>query len=179
MTISSDFINGQFGWAHYLILLVVIQRLAELIYANHNTKRLLASGGYETGRDHYVLFILLHSTWLATLLFLTPANPEFNTVLIFSFVLLQLGRLWVILTLGQFWTTRIITVPNAPLVKHGPYKFIKHPNYFIVAFEIPLLPLALGMPLTAAIFGLANLALLYYRISIENKELDKRIHLSS
>ena len=88
-----------------------------------------------------------------------------------SFLVLQLGRLWVVASLGRFWTTRIISLPGAPLVRRGPYRFLRHPNYLIVELEIVTLPLAFGGWLVALVFGIANAALLAWRIRIEEASL--------
>jgi methyltransferase len=86
-------------------------------------------------------------------------------------MVLQAGRLWVIGTLKGRWTTRIIVLPGAPLVRSGPYRFLAHPNYVVVAGEIAVLPLAFGMPAYAAVFSLLNTAVLYVRIKAENEAL--------
>jgi methyltransferase len=157
-----------FGWAHALILLVAIQRVAELLYARHNTRALMARGGVEVGAGHYPLFVLLHGSWLVVLFVATVPNPPVHLPLLLLFLLLQAGRAWVIVSLGPYWTTRIVVVPGAAPVRSGPYRFLRHPNYLIVAVEIPLLPLLLGMPGLAMLFGGLNLALLAYRIHVEN-----------
>ncbi len=157
-----------FGWAHALILLVAIQRVAELLYARHNTRALMARGGVVVGAGHYPLFVLLHGSWLVVLFVATAPNPPVHLPLLLLFVLLQAGRAWVIVSLGPYWTTRIVVVPGAAPVRSGPYRFLRHPNYLIVAVEIPLLPLLLGMPGLAMLFGGLNLALLAYRIHVEN-----------
>ena len=90
------------------------------------------------------------------------------------FVLLQAGRLWVIASLGRFWTTRIITVPGAPLIRRGPYRWLKHPNYLVVAGEIAVLPLAFGLWQVAVVFSVLNALLLWHRIRWENRALAPR-----
>jgi len=156
------------GWAHVLIAAVTLQRLAELAYATRNTRALLAKGGQETGAAHYPLFVLLHGGWLAAMAALTAPNPAPGWFWLTVFAACQALRLWVIATLGPYWTTRIVTLAGAPPVTAGPYRLLRHPNYAIVAVEIPALPLALGMPIVALVFGAANLALLGFRIAIEN-----------
>jgi methyltransferase len=156
------------GWPYAVIALVALERVAEVVRARRNTAVLLARGGRESGARHYPLFVLLHASWLAALVaFARPdALPGWQWLILFA--LLQLGRLWVIATLGPYWTTRIITVPGAAPVTDGPYRYLRHPNYLIVAIEIPALSLALGEPGVALVFGTLNLALLAYRIRIEN-----------
>ena len=157
------------GWAHLLIALVALQRLAELVYARRNSRTLLARGGVEIGAAHYPLFVLLHGAWLATLFVLTAPDPVPRWPLLLLFAALQASRLWAIASLGPYWTTRVIVVPDAVSVRRGPYRFFRHPNYLIVALEVPVLPLALGLPSVALVFGLLNLALLAYRIGVENR----------
>ena len=157
-----------------ILILVAFQRLAELIYAKRNSKRLLAAGAVEVGARHYPLFVLLHGGWLAALFILIPGDATIDWWLIGLFVLLQAGRIWVIATLGRFWTTRIITQADAPLVTQGPYRFYSHPNYAIVLAEIAVLPLAFGAWEIAALFSILNLALLAWRIHVETTALAPR-----
>ncbi len=159
------------GLAQIVTLLVALQRLAELVYARRNARRLLAAGGVEHGAGHYPLFVALHGAWLAALFVLVPVQAPADWALLGLYGLLQLGRLWVIASLGRCWTTRVIVVPGAPLIMRGPYRFIRHPNYLIVALEIPVLPLAFGAWQIALAFGLANLALLAQRMRIEERAL--------
>jgi methyltransferase len=157
-----------FGWADVLIALVALQRLSELIYARHNTRALMTRGGRETGAGHYPLFALLHGSWLVALFASTEPSPVPQWPWLVLFGLCQGLRVWVLATLGRYWTTRIITVADAPPVATGPYRYIRHPNYLIVAVEIPALPLGLGLPWVAAVFGVLNVCLLAYRINVEN-----------
>lgn len=160
-----------FGWAQAIVLLVAAQRIAELMLARRNTAQLLAEGGIEHGASHYPLFVLLHAGWLLALFFAAPAERAPVWTLILVVGLLQAGRYWVIRTLGRYWTTRIITVPGAPLVTGGPFRWVRHPNYVIVTLEIALLPLALGAAHVSVLFSMLNAALLAWRISIEEKVL--------
>ena len=91
-----------------------------------------------------------------------------------TYLLLQGGRIWVIKTLGPYWTTRIISVPGRPLVKVGPYRYVNHPNYLIVVTEIAILPLAFEAWQISAVFSVLNGALVYHRIQVENKALAGR-----
>ncbi len=156
----------------YLILgVVVVQRLGELAYARRNTVRLLARGGTEPGASHYPLFILLHGSWLAALAVSVPVETGLYLPLLLVFGALQVARVWVLVSLGPHWTTRVISVPGTPLVRRGPYKYLRHPNYAIVTAEIAALPLVFGAWEIAVIFSLLNLALLRHRIRIENAAL--------
>ncbi len=162
------------GWPQWIVLAVAGQRLIELIYARRNTARLLADGGREVGAGHYPLFVVLHAGWLVALFFAVPRNIDIVWPLIGVFLALQLGRLWVIVSLGRYWTTRIITIDGAPLVRRGPFNILRHPNYAIVTCELAVLPLAFGAWWIAATFTVLNAALLAHRIPIENAALAAR-----
>jgi methyltransferase len=115
--------------------------------------------------------VLLHAAWLVTLAAWTAPSPPVNWILIAAFALLQVLRLWVLASLGPYWTTRIITLDEAPLRTTGPYRFLRHPNYLVVALEVPLLALVLDLPVVAVVFGILNLILLGVRIRAENAAL--------
>lgn len=155
-----------------LIALLALQRLGELMLARRNTRRLRAAGAVEVGARHYPLFVALHAAWLATLAVVAWRDPApLHWPWVAVFLLLQAGRLWVIATLGERWTTRVIVVRGAPLVTGGPYRILAHPNYAIVAAEIAALPLAFGAWRLALVFSLLNAALLMHRIRVENRAL--------
>jgi methyltransferase len=158
------------GEGAWLVAFLIVQRLGELVFAQFNTNRLRAMGGVEFGATHYPLMIVLHASWLIGLWMLGKDRPVVAFWLA-VFVALQVGRLWVIASLGRRWTTRVIVLPGAAPVTRGPYRWFKHPNYLIVALEIAVIPLALGLPVFALIFSIANAALLAYRIRIENEAL--------
>ncbi|APO66491.1 isoprenylcysteine carboxyl methyltransferase protein [Rhizobium gallicum] len=154
-----------------LLTFVTIQRLGELVLSRRNTAALLAKGARETGAEHYPYMVALHAAWIGGLWLLASDRPV-NLVWFGIFMLLQILRLWVLATLKERWTTRIIVLPDAPLVRSGPYRFIRHPNYAVVAGEIAVLPLAFGMPLYAAAFTILNALMLAIRIRAENAALN-------
>jgi methyltransferase len=153
-----------------LLLFVTVERLAELVLARRNTSRLLARGAFEAAPEHYPLIVILHASWLIGLWLLAPARDP-NPVFVALYALLEAGRLWVLSTLGERWTTRIIVLPGAPLVRAGPYRFVSHPNYWVVTGEILVLPLVFGLNFYALIFTILNGALLTIRISAEDRAL--------
>ncbi len=150
-----------------LLTFVTLQRLAELIYARHNTAALLARGAREYASEHYPFMVALHAAWLIGLWLFAIGRP-IDPGWFLLFMLLQGLRLWVLATLKGRWTTRIIILPGAALVTRGPYRFLSHPNYAIVIGEIAVLPLAFGLPVYAAIFSLLNGIILAIRIRAEN-----------
>ena len=159
---------------HAVLGLVVLQRLAELVLAARNTSRLRVAGAFELDARGYPAFVLLHGGWLLSLALLVPATAPPSWPLLAVYAVLQLGRVWILVSLGRHWTTRIIVLPGAPLVRRGPYRFVRHPNYLIVAAEIAVLPLAFGAVAIAIVFSLANLLLVARRIAIEERALAPR-----
>ena len=154
--------------------LVALERIAELWYARRNTRALLDAGGVEVGGGHYPLMVALHAAWLIAIVATVPRDATVSVPLLALFLVLQGFRAWVLLSLGRYWTTRVITVPGAPLVRRGPYRFLRHPNYVVVAAEIAVLPFAFGAWGLAALFSALNAALLAWRIFVEEQALAPR-----
>ena len=165
--------------AYVIIALVALQRLAELIHAERNTRALKRRGAIEIGRAHYPLIVAVHTTWLIAIVALLPRDVQINFILVAAFVVLQGLRVWVLATLGSYWTTRIITLKDAPLVRRGPYRFLRHPNYAVVIGEIAILPLAFGEVWVAVAFTVLNAAVLILRIRQENEALAARRTLAT
>ena len=153
-----------------LLALVTLQRLGELVLARRNTRRLLAKGAVEASPGHYPLIVALHAAWLGGLWLLGWDRP-LQPLWLGLFLLLQAGRFWVLATLGERWTTRIIVLPGEPLVRRGPYRLIAHPNYVIVAGEMLTLPLAFGLLAYGIVFSALNAAILWIRIRAEQAAL--------
>jgi methyltransferase len=166
--------DGAFPWRDVILALVIVERLATLWYGHRNAKALLAQGGIEAGAGHYPLLVVVHAAWLGALILFVPRDAPVDSVMLALLVLLMAGRGWVLVSLGPYWTTRVITVPGAPLVRRGPYRFLRHPNYLIVAGEIAVLPLVFGAWEIAAIFTGLNAPLLAWRIRVEDRALADR-----
>ncbi len=150
-----------------LLAFLTLQRLIESQIARRHTRALLARGAYECGADHYPIMVALHATWLCSLWYF-GWNHGVAPLFLGLLVMLQFGRVWVLRTLGERWTTRIIIVPRAAPVRSGPFRFMRHPNYVIVAAELPCVSLALGLQWHALLFGTLNIAMLGWRIRAEN-----------
>jgi methyltransferase len=158
------------GWGAALLAYVTVQRIAELWWARRNERALLAGGGVEYSRAHLPLIVLLHAAWLIGMWILAydrPIEPLFFAIV----VILQIGRFWVLATLGRRWTIRIIVVPGEKLVARGPYRWLRHPNYAVVTGELAAVPLALGLPLYSLVFSVLNAAVLAIRVPAENAAL--------
>lgn len=153
-----------------VLSLVTAQRIGELLLARRNTRRLLARGAVEVGAGHYPFIVALHAAWLIGLWLLARDRPV-NLWLLAVFVGLQAARVWVIATLGERWTTRILILPGEPLIRRGPYRFMSYPNYVVVAAELLLLPLAFGLTGFGLIFTVLNAVMMGVRIRSENRGL--------
>jgi len=160
--------------AQWIAVAVALQRFGEIALSRRNEARLRAQGGYEVGATHYPFIVLLHAGWLSALFLAVPRDAPVYWTLLGVFIVLQGLRAWTIVSLAGYWTTRIITVPAAPLSRRGPYRWMRHPNYMVVAAEIAVLPLAFGAWEVSLAFSVANSALLAWRISIENRALKAR-----
>lgn len=158
----------------FFILFIILLRIGELILSRKNERWLLQHGGIEYGQKHYPFMVMLHVLFIISLIveyFITGRTVCSQFLLILFFILLAL-KAWTIVSLGKFWNTKIYRVPHTPLIKKGPYKYVKHPNYIIVIAEIAIIPLIFHLYYTAIIFTVLNGLMLYYRIKIENKVLN-------
>lgn len=160
--------------SQWAALLVGIQRLCELWLSRRNANRLIAEGGREIGTGHFPILVAIHAGWLAAIAFLVPADAPVYWPVIAAYLVVQAGRYWVVATLGRHWTFKVIDTPTAPLVRGGPYRWCKHPNYVVVVLEVALLPLAFGAWEIAALFSAANLAVLAWRLRGENASIARR-----
>lgn len=159
-----------------LVVLVGLERVAELVVSKRHAAWALARGGAERGQAHYPAMVVLHTAllvgalvevWLAH----RPFLPALGWVMLALVAGSQTLRWWCITTLGNQWNTRVIVVPGLPLVRRGPYRRIPHPNYVAVVVEGFALPLVHSAWVTALVFTVANAALLTVRVRCEDAAL--------
>jgi methyltransferase len=159
-----------------LAVLVGLERVAELLVSRRNAAWSLSRGGRESGQGHYVVMVAVHSGLLAGMLVEAwvrrPSVPLALAAAMLALVLAsQALRWWCVATLGRRWNTRVIVVPGLPLVRSGPYRLLRHPNYVAVVVEGAALPLVHAAWMTAAAFTVANAAVLAVRIRVEEAAL--------
>jgi methyltransferase len=162
-----------------LLVLVGVERIAELFISKRNAAEAFAKGAVEVGQAHYRVMALFHTLFLFSCLaeaWLVPHDfaPVLGWLALAGAVLAQGLRYWAITTLGRRWNTRIIVMPEAEPVTGGPYRFLKHPNYLAVVAEMVCLPLIYGGFVTAIVFSLGNAAILFVRIRAEERALGSK-----
>lgn len=162
------------GAPQIIALVILAQRGLEDIHSGRNTRRLLAAGGHETGKDYYPVVAVTHLCWVAAIFLLISPSANIFWPLLGLYLALQVARYWVILSLGPYWTHRIITPRDAPLVTAGPFRFIRHPNYLVLMLETALLPLVFGAWQVSLIMSAVVGAVLYYKILLEDRALADR-----
>lgn len=165
-----------------IISIIICQRLIELIVAKRNETWMRGQGAYEVGASHYPLMVGMHVAFFISLISEVivldkPISP-FWIPLLAVFLLAQAARIWCLTSLGKFWNTKIIILPGADVVRKGPYKLIRHPNYLIVTIELLVLPLLFSAYLTAIIYSLLNMWMLSVRIPSEEKALKEATNYS-
>lgn len=160
-----------------LIAFTALQRLSELWLSRHNAAVVKARGGIEFGAGHYPFMVLVHLLWFAAMIFEFTTHRHETVVIRWAFLLcwaiMQPLRYWAIQTLGVYWNTRVIVQPGAPRITGGPYRFVRHPNYWIVAVELVALPLAFHLPISAVLGLVGHAAILMARIPVENRALQQ------
>lgn len=159
----------------FVFIIVIIQRLVELIVAGRNERWIRSQGAIEVGASHYKWMVLMHTAFFVSLLievliFDRPLSPIWG-ILLAIFLLMQILRVWCLSSLGKFWNTKILILPGADVQKKGPYRWIRHPNYVIVTTELIVLPLLFSAYITAVVFLLLNIWMLSVRIPAEEKAL--------
>jgi methyltransferase len=162
------------------LIFLIAQRLYEIQIAKRNTNLLLQKGGVEFGANHYWVIVLLHTLFFlgmtAEVLTQGIHPPEFWPALLIVFLLAQVLRVWIIRTMNGRWTTRILIVPKETLISQGPFRFIPHPNYTVVAIEILVFPLIFGLYYSSLVFTVLNaMVLLLIRIPAERKALNSLV----
>ncbi|WP_028402753.1 isoprenylcysteine carboxyl methyltransferase family protein [Ectobacillus panaciterrae] len=154
---------------------VVLQRIVELVIAKRNETRMKEKGAIEFGEGHYKYIVLLHISFLLSaageVLFFHKNISPLWPILLLAFTGTQLLRVWAISSLGPYWNTKIIVLPEAEIIKKGPYRFIRHPNYTVVILEILLIPLLFQAYFTAMLFSVLNIFVLHIRIQEEERVL--------
>jgi methyltransferase len=159
------------------LAIIILQRLAELKVAKQNEKWMKEQGGLEFGQRHYKMIVGLHSIFFLfygweVFFFQREISPLWPILLIL-FMLTQIGRVWALTSLGRYWNTKIIVLPNAEVIVKGPYKFLRHPNYAIVTLEFIIIPLIFQAYITMIVFSLLNIWMLSIRIPEEEKALQR------
>ncbi|WP_420452995.1 isoprenylcysteine carboxyl methyltransferase family protein [Ilumatobacter sp.] len=157
------------------LAVVVAQRLGELAWSRRNEGRLARRGGVESDSGHHPAMVALHSGWIVATAWEASRGGRARPGALAAYALLQPLRYWVIRTLGDRWTTRIVVVPGEAPVTSGPYRWVEHPNYLVVAAELVVLPLGVGAPRTAAVTSVLNAALMAIRIPAERRALDAAV----
>lgn len=158
-----------------IISIIVLQRLIELFVARRNEKWMRSQGAFEVGATHYPIMVTMHITFFIAILLevvvLERILSPFWILLLGIFLIMQTARIWCLRSLGKFWNTKIIILPGAAVVRRGPYRWVRHPNYLIVTIELLVLPLLFGAYFTAILYSLLNAWMLSVRIPAEEKAL--------
>ncbi len=166
--------NGMIGPAQIFALVLLVQRGLEEMHSQRNTRRLMNQGAYEAGASFYPVVAVTHLCWIAALFLLIPARASLSIPLFGLFLALQAARCWIIFSLGRYWTHRIITLPDASIVRTGPYRFLRHPNYLVAFLETILVPAAFGAWAVGMLFGIIWGVVLVYKIRLEDEALNPR-----
>lgn len=155
---------------------IAIQRLFELKKSHRQVRALIARGGKEHAPSHYILMVLVHVLW-----FVSMAVEVFIFQSTFMWPIFAVGaaltlcgntlRFLSMRALADRWTVRIVTLPKAPPVTSGIYKYVRHPIYLGVSLELAGVPLLHSAVFTAALFTLLNRWVLRIRIREEEKAL--------
>ncbi|MCQ6273935.1 hypothetical protein JMM81_02945 [Bacillus sp. V3B] len=162
---------------YLFFLMIVIQRLCELVIARWNERWMKNRGAIEFGQAHYRLIVFVHAMFFVVyFLEVTAWQTKLSAlwpVLLSIFIVTQVVRIWALTSLGHYWNTKIIVLPKATIVQKGPYRFLKHPNYLVVTIEFIVIPMLFEAYFTAFFFTILNGIILSIRIPAEEKALNE------
>ncbi|MFD1707200.1 isoprenylcysteine carboxyl methyltransferase family protein [Siminovitchia sediminis] len=160
-----------------VLVLVVFQRLSELVWAKRNERWMKERGAAEYGKSHYPWMVFIHISFFISLIievtFLHREPSSYWPVFLVIFLLVQGIRIWILVSMGRYWNTKIIVLPGSETIKKGPFRYMRHPNYFVVTIELAVLPLMFQAYWTAVLFFIFNQVILSVRIAEEEKALRK------
>ncbi|OZM57469.1 isoprenylcysteine carboxyl methyltransferase [Lottiidibacillus patelloidae] len=167
----------------FLITFIIFQRIIELYIAKKNETFMKKQGAIEVGKEHYKYIVSLHVFFFISLfievLYFEKALSQVWPILIGLLILTQLLRIWVLVTLGKYWNTKIIVLEGAKVKANGPFRFFKHPNYLVVCLEIFLIPMIFQAYVTLIVFSIANAFILFkVRIPAEEQALIRETNYS-
>lgn len=148
-------------------------RLVEVAWARANLRRLLDRGGHVLPRDCLGVMVVLHVATMAGSAVERLLGAEVGGAVSWAagavLVLALTGRVWMHATLGRRWTVRVVVLPGEEPIRHGPYRLLRHPNYWIVLLEVLALPAFLHAWWTLALGTLPHAAVLAVRIRREER----------
>ncbi len=147
-------------------------RLAELAWSRHNLRSAGTAGEGPWSRRTYPGIVAVHALTLLITAVAGSRRPSWPWLMLLLAV--QPLRAWVLLSLGNRWNARGAVPEDLEVVVSGPYRFIRHPNYAVVAVELLAPPMAFRLPRLALGASLANAALLAVRIPEEESALASR-----
>ena len=166
-----------FVLAQALILSVIVfgSMLVEAARASANERAQRARGGREPSGDVYTLMRIAYpAAFLAMLVEgAWRGAPPRSAALAGAalFLIAKALKWWAIVSLGTFWTFRVIVVPGARLVAAGPYRWLRHPNYAGVMGELAGVALMTAAPVSG-VAGIVTFGwLVIRRISVEERAL--------
>lgn len=158
-----------------LFIVVFASMVVEARRASRNERAQRDRGGVEPPDDVYAMMRVAYPA--AFLLMFGEGFARGGTsgyalwIGVAVFATAKALKWWAILSLGRFWTFRVIVVPGASLVVKGPYRLMRHPNYVGVAGELIGTALFTGALLSGPLGVVAFGALMLRRIGIEERAL--------
>ena len=160
-----------------VVIGVLLLMLVELQLSYFNERALRARGAVEPPDDPYRLMRLAYPGAFVAMGLEGATHALNRDALLAGLVLLggaKLLKFWVMATLRDRWTFKVLVPKDAPLVTAGPYRFVNHPNYVAVILELVAVALALSAPVTGLASVLLFAWILRRRMAVEDRALGRR-----
>lgn len=162
----------------YLLFLLAVgaERLAELVLSKRHQRQMEAEGVKKVAEPHFRWMVAVHAgvlvaAYLEVVLLNRPFVPAIAAAMGGVFLMATAMRFWVIRTMRTHWNVEVMASAPLGVVTHGPYRFIRHPNYLAVVLELVAIPMIHGAWLTAVVGTIANAWVLAQRLAVEERVL--------
>lgn len=163
-------------WYFVFLGMNAAEMIGESRVAARNSAELVKKGAVEVAPRILSLMILLYIVMYIGCFFESLAAgrtvPLWWAISFLAlFLLAKLLKWWAVSSLGGFWTMKVLILPGAGVVRSGPYRYIRHPNYVAVLLEIAATALTGKCFYTFGFVFLAFVAVLFFRIHAEETAL--------
>ncbi len=157
---------------------VLLLMAGEAALSAHNEAALRAKGAIEPAEDVYRTMRWAYpGCFLAMALEGAIAGPASRDLMVMGLAVFGLAKalkISAITALGERWTFRVLVPPGAPLVAHGPYRLIRHPNYAAIIGELAGMAMIVWAPVTGVLALAGFGSLIWRRIRVEDRALGRQ-----
>lgn len=158
-----------------VLFLAFIPMAFEARLAAGHDRGLRAAGASEPRDDVFpVMQVVYPAAFLAMALEAVVRGARMDAIFAAGAIVFALGKAikyWAIATLGPRWTFRVLVPPGSSLIQHGPYRFMRHPNYLGVMGELAGMALMAHAVVSGPVGVVLFAGIIAARIRVEERAL--------